>query len=53
VPLWLWGLLIGYLSVLFFAALWAAVERIRWAIPKRTPRPPDPEVLTPASEAHS
>jgi hypothetical protein len=26
-PLWVWGLAIIYLSLLFFAALWAAVER--------------------------
>jgi hypothetical protein len=28
-PLWVWGLLIGYLSLLLGAALWAAVERTR------------------------
>jgi hypothetical protein len=26
---WLWGLVLVYLSVLFFAALWSAVERTR------------------------
>jgi hypothetical protein len=42
VPLWMWGL-VGYLSVVFVAALWAAVARRRRAIVERTRRLADAE----------
>jgi hypothetical protein len=52
-PLWLWCV-IGYLSVLFTAALWAAVERSRSKILERTRRLSEPETgpeaLLPVSE---
>lgn len=40
VPFWGWILLIGYLGVLFFAALWTVVERTRSVIVERTRRLP-------------
>lgn len=45
-PLWLWGLTIGYLGVLLVAGLWAAVERTRYSIVERAGRLPDPEVAS-------
>jgi hypothetical protein len=48
-PLWMWGL-VGYLSVLFVAALWAAVARRRWAVVERTHRLADAEPKDDGSE---
>jgi hypothetical protein len=42
VPWWMWGL-VAYLSLLFAAALWAAVVRTRSAQQRTTPRLADPE----------
>jgi hypothetical protein len=39
VPWWSWGL-VGYASVLFVAALWATLQRTRWAILERVRRLP-------------
>jgi hypothetical protein len=35
-PVWAWCLTIGYASLLLLAALWAIVERTRWALRHRT-----------------
>ena len=48
-PLWMWGL-VGYLSVLFVAALWAAVARKRSAMAERTRRLADAEPKGDGSE---
>jgi hypothetical protein len=55
VPMWIWGLVIGYLSVLCGAAVWAFVERkraaivkrARWATREQTSRLSDAEVSLP------
>ena len=49
VPLWMWGL-VGYLSVLFVAALWAAVARKCSAMAERTRRLADAEPKGDGSE---
>jgi hypothetical protein len=45
VPVWALGLAIGYAGVLFLAALWAIVERTRWAMLKRRRRLDDATAL--------
>jgi hypothetical protein len=45
VPIWGSILLTGYLGLLFFAALWAVVERTRSVIVERTGRLPSTAVV--------
>jgi hypothetical protein len=42
-------MVIAYLSLLFFAALWALVERTRWRMLERQRRLPDPTVRRPVA----
>jgi hypothetical protein len=42
VPVWMWSLVLAYASLLLFAAVWAIVERTRWANRERKRRLPVP-----------
>ena len=43
-PIWLWVVVLGYVSVLAAAALWAVVERTAGAMAKHSPRPTNAEL---------
>jgi hypothetical protein len=49
VPIWLWVVVLGYVSMLAAAALWAVVERTGGAMAMRSRRPTGSEL--PSAEA--
>ena len=48
-PIWLWVVVLGYVSMLAATVLWAVVERTGGAMAKHSRRPTDAE-LPPADE---